>query len=109
MINTRMMLKLVAYLLLVALVQPASAVQIRRVMTDSGTVLRLRGNVTDGDYLRLKNVLQNDAVVGLEIRSGGGPAMAPVDGKEICLSPRGRDRDATRFKACCRGSRCESP
>lgn len=78
-INTRMMLKLVAYLVLVALVQPASAVQIRRVMTDSGTVLRLRGNVTDGDYLRLKNVLQNDAVVGLEIRSGGGSLEAGVD------------------------------
>src|SRR6478752_6467602 len=78
-INTRMMLKLVAYLVLVALVQPASAVQIRRVMTDSGTVLRLRGNVTDGDYLRLKNILQNDAVVGLEIRSGGGSLEAGVD------------------------------
>jgi hypothetical protein len=71
--------KLAVPLMLVALVQPASAVQIRRVVTDSGIVLRLRGDVTDGDYRRLKNVLQNDAVVGVEIRSGGGSLEAGVD------------------------------
>ena len=71
--------KLAVPLVLVALVQPASAVQIRRVVTDSGIVLRLRGDVTDGDYRRLKNVLQNDAVVGLEIRSGGGSLEAGAD------------------------------
>jgi len=71
--------RLAAPLVLVALVQPASAVQMRRVVTDSGTVLRLRGDVTNGDYRRLKNVLQNDAVVGLEIRSGGGSLEAGVD------------------------------
>lgn len=78
-LNTRMILKLVASLVLVALVQPASAVQVRRVITDSGIVLRLRGDVTDGDYFRLKNILQNGAVVGLEIRSGGGSLEAGVD------------------------------
>jgi ATP-dependent protease ClpP protease subunit len=71
-LNARMILKLVASLVVVALVQPASAVQIRRVITDSGIVLRLRGDVTAGDYRRLKMVLQNGSVVGLEIRSGGG-------------------------------------
>jgi hypothetical protein len=71
--------KLTVPLLLAALVQPASAVQIRKVVTDSGTVLRLRGDVTNGDYRRLKTVLQNDAVVGLEIRSGGGSLEAGVD------------------------------
>ena len=59
-------------LVLIALVQPASAFQIRRVVSDSGVVLRLRGNVTAGDYRRLKTILQNGSVVGLEIRSGGG-------------------------------------
>jgi hypothetical protein len=65
-----MILKLVASL--VTLVQPASAFQIKRVATDSGVVLRLRGDVTAGDYGRLKAILQNEAVVGLEIRSDGG-------------------------------------
>jgi hypothetical protein len=67
-----MVLKLAAPLMLVALVRPASAVQIKRVGTDSGIVLRLRGDVKAGDYGRLKSILQNGAVVGLEIRSGGG-------------------------------------
>jgi hypothetical protein len=42
------------------------------VATDSGVVLRLRGDVRAGDHGRLKSILQNGAVVGLEIRSGGG-------------------------------------
>jgi hypothetical protein len=78
-LNARMILKLVASLVLVALVQPASAVQIRRVVTDSGVVLRLRGDVTAGDYRRLKMVLQNGSVVGLEIRSGGGSLEEGLD------------------------------
>jgi hypothetical protein len=65
-------LKLAACLVLVALVQPATAIQIKRVGTESGVVLRLRGDVRAGDYGRLKAILQNGEVVGLEIRSGGG-------------------------------------
>jgi hypothetical protein len=75
----RTILKLIAPIVLVGLIQPAIAVQIRRVTTDAGMVLRLSGDITRGDYLRLKNILQNDAVVGLEIRSGGGSFEAGVD------------------------------
>ena len=74
-----MVLKLAAPLMLVALVQPASAVQIKRVGTGSGVVLRLRGDVKAGDYGRLKSILQNGAVVGLEIRSGGGSLEEGLD------------------------------
>jgi len=79
-IKAKMILKLVPLLLvLIALVQPASAFQIRRVVSDSGVVLRLRGNVTAGDYRRLKTILQNSSVVGLEIRSGGGSLEEGLD------------------------------
>src|ERR1700722_16190879 len=74
-----MVLKLAAPLVLVALVQPASAVQIKRVGTDSGVVLRVRGGVKAGDYGRLKSILQNEAVVGLEIRSDGGSLEEGLD------------------------------
>jgi hypothetical protein len=70
-----------------ALVQPASAVQIRRVVTDAGVVVRLRGDVTAGDYRRLKMILQNGAVVGLEMRSGGGSLE---DGLDIARVVRDR-------------------
>jgi hypothetical protein len=75
-----MVFKLVALLVLIALLQPASAFRIKRVGSDSGTVLRLRGDVRDGDYGRLKSILQSGSVVGLEIRSGGGSLE---DGFEI--------------------------
>jgi hypothetical protein len=79
-LKAKMILKLVPLLLvLIALVQPASAFQIRRVVSDSGVVLRLRGNVTAGDYRRLKTILQNSSVVGLEIRSGGGSLEEGLD------------------------------
>jgi len=78
-LNPTMVLKLVALLVLIALLRPASAFQIKRVRTDSGTVLRLRGDVTDGDYRRLKDILQNGSVVGLEIRSSGGSLEVGLD------------------------------
>jgi hypothetical protein len=74
-----MIRKLIASFVLVALVQPARAVQVRRVVTDSGVVLKLRGDVTTGDYRRLKIVLQNGSVVGLDIRSNGGSLEAGLD------------------------------
>jgi hypothetical protein len=70
--KAKMALKLVALPVLVALVEPAGAFQIKRVPTDFGTVLRLRGAVRGGDYDRLKSILQDGSVVGLDIRSGGG-------------------------------------
>jgi len=45
-----MVIRLVAFLVLFALPQPASAFQMKRVGTDSGTFLRLRGGVRDEDY-----------------------------------------------------------
>lgn len=58
--------------LLLALVQPAAAFQVKRLTTDAGVVLRLRGDVKPGDYARLKAMLQDTAIAGLEINSGGG-------------------------------------
>jgi hypothetical protein len=79
-LKAKMILKLVPLLLvLIPLVQPASAFQIRRVVSDWGVVLRLRGDVTAGDYRRLKTILQNGSVVGLEIRSGGGSLEEGLD------------------------------
>jgi hypothetical protein len=49
------------------------------VETDAGTVLRLRGDVRDGDYGRLKSILQDGSVVGLEITSGGGSLEDGLD------------------------------
>lgn len=79
MLRAKMMRKLIAPLVLVALVQPAWAFQVRRVATDSGVVLRLRGDVRAGDYRRLKMILQSSSVVGLEIRSGGGSLEEGLD------------------------------
>jgi hypothetical protein len=74
-----MVLRLVAFFVLIALPQSGSAFQIKRVGTDSGTVLRLRGDVRDGDYGRLKSILQNGSVVGVEITSGGGSLEDGLD------------------------------
>jgi hypothetical protein len=71
MLSVKMTIRLAAALLL-ALVQPAGAFQLKRVTTDAGVVLRLRGDVRAGDFGRLKANLQDTAVVGLEISSGGG-------------------------------------
>jgi hypothetical protein len=78
-LKARTILKLAASLVLVTLAQPAGAFQIKRVTTDSGVVLRLRGDVRAGDYGRLKSTLQNGAVVGLEIRSDGGSLEEGLD------------------------------
>jgi hypothetical protein len=92
-----MVLKLVALLVLIALLQPASAFQIKRVGTGSGTVLRLRGDVKDGDYGRLKSILQNGSVVGLDIRSGGGSLE---DGFEIARVVRDKGLVVYASKEC---------
>ncbi len=71
---------LAAILVPIALLQPARAFQVKRVQADSGTILRLRGDVREGDYGRLKSILQNGNFIGLQIRSGGGSLE---DGFEI--------------------------
>jgi hypothetical protein len=72
-------LKLTVLLALIACVRPAGALQIKRVKSDSGTVIRLRGDVKDGDYGRLKSILLDESVVGLEITSDGGSLEDGVD------------------------------
>jgi hypothetical protein len=79
-LKSNMKRNVIAILLLIAILQPANALQIKRLNTDFGTVLRLRGDVRDGDSGRLKWILQNAPVVGLDIRSGGGSLE---DGVEI--------------------------
>jgi hypothetical protein len=78
-LKTGMMLKLVAPFVFLVLIQPASAFKITRVSTDSGVVLKLRGAVSAGDYHRLRDILENGSVVGLEIRSGGGSLEEGLD------------------------------
>jgi hypothetical protein len=74
-----MVFKLIALLVPIVFLEPASAFRIKRLETNSGTVLRLLGDVREGDYGRLKSVLQNESVVGLEIRSDGGSLEEGVD------------------------------
>ena len=90
-------LKLITLLALIALDRPAGALQIRRVETGSGTVLILRGDVRHGDYGRLKSVLQNGSVIGLEITSGGGSLE---DGFDIARVVRDRGLVVYASKEC---------
>src|SRR5712675_3605318 len=78
-LKARIIHKLAAPLMLVALTHPAGAFHIKRVGTESGVVLRLRGDVRVGDDGRLKSILQNGSVVGLDIRSGGGSLEDGLD------------------------------
>jgi len=75
----------IALLILVAFHKPASAIEKKRVVTNHGLVLKLRGDVRDGDYSRLKSILRSGSVVGVEIRSGGGSL---ADGAEIAQAVR---------------------
>jgi hypothetical protein len=93
----KMELKLVALLVLIAFLEPAGAFQIKRLRTDFGMVLRLRGDVRDGDYDRLKSILQDGSVVGLDIRSGGGSLE---DGVEIARVVRDKGIVVYASKEC---------
>ncbi|MFZ0809059.1 MAG: hypothetical protein WAM83_00435 [Bradyrhizobium sp.] len=90
-------LKLITLLALIALVRPATALQIKRVETDAGPVLKLLGDVRDGDYGRLKSALQDGSVVGLEITSGGGSLE---DGFDIARVVRDRGLVVYASKEC---------
>ena len=61
--------------LLLSLLLPLSgwALEIRRVQTCSGVVLRLRGEIKDGDLSRLKSHFRaKEAIVGFDLSSDGG-------------------------------------
>jgi hypothetical protein len=92
-----MVLKLAPLLVLISLLQPASAFKIKRVETDAGPVLKLLGDVRDGDYGRLKSALQDGSVVGLEITSGGGSLE---DGFDIARVVRDRGLVVYASKEC---------
>ena len=50
---------------------PCSALDIRRVTACSGIVLRLRGDIKEGDYSRLKSHFKKKAMIpGLDLSSG---------------------------------------
>ena len=82
---------------LFALLQPASALQIKRLRFEGGTFLLLRGEVRPGDYGRLNTMLQGNAVSGLEIRSGGGSLE---DGIQIARVVRDRGLPVYVSKEC---------
>ena len=90
-------LKLAVLLAMIAFDRPASALQIKRVETDTGTVLLLRGDVGNGDYRRLKSSLQSASVIGLQITSGGGSLE---DGYDIARVVRDRNLVVYAFKEC---------
>jgi hypothetical protein len=96
-LKARIILKLATPLMLVALANSAAAVQIKRVGTESGVVLRLRGDVRIGDYGRLKTILQDGTFAGLEIRSGGGSLE---DGLDIARLVRDKGLAVYASKEC---------
>jgi hypothetical protein len=49
-----------------------SALDIQRLAACSGVVLRLRGDIKDGDYSRLKSHFKKEMIVGLDLSSDGG-------------------------------------
>jgi hypothetical protein len=61
--------------LLSIVVQPITcfALEIRRVQTCSGTVLRLRGDIKEGDFSQLKSHFRGrEAIIGFDLSSDGG-------------------------------------
>jgi hypothetical protein len=67
------MVRLLCLLLAMMLSGTCSALEIRRVTVCSGVVLRLRGNIKEGDYARFKSQFRKkDAVIGLDLSSTGG-------------------------------------
>lgn len=60
-------------LMTVALPVASLALEMRSIQTCSGTVLRLRGSIKDGDYSRLKaHFKRTQAIVGFDLSSDGG-------------------------------------
>jgi hypothetical protein len=67
------MVRVLCLLLAMMLSGACSALEIRRVTVCSGVVLRLRGDIKEGDYARFKSQFRKkDAVIGLDLSSPGG-------------------------------------
>lgn len=67
------MVRVLCLFLAMILSDVCSALEIRRLATCSGVVLRLRGDFNDGDYARFKSHFRKTvAVIGLDLSSDGG-------------------------------------
>src|ERR1700730_17505631 len=65
--------RILCLLLSVVLPVTCSALEIRRVQTCSGIVLRLRGDIKEGDFSQLKSHFRvKEAIVGFDLSSDGG-------------------------------------
>lgn len=65
--------RLLCLLLAMVLSGTCSALEIRRVASCSGDVLRLRGDFKDGDYARFRSQFRKkDPIIGLDLSSDGG-------------------------------------
>jgi hypothetical protein len=61
------MLRVLLLLAVIVLSSPFSVLDIRRVATCSGVVLRMQGDFKEGDYARFKSHFRKkDAVIGLD-------------------------------------------
>ncbi|MBV8923443.1 hypothetical protein [Bradyrhizobium sp.] len=68
-----MMFRVFCLLLAILLARTSWAADIQRVTACSGVVLRLRGDIKDGDYSRLRaHFARKEAIVGLDLSSDGG-------------------------------------
>lgn len=64
---------ILSLLLSVALPVTCSALEIKRLQSCSGIVLRLRGDIKDGDFSQLKSYFRGkEAIVGFDLSSDGG-------------------------------------
>jgi hypothetical protein len=67
------MFRVLCLLLAMLLPGTSAALEIRRVATCSGIVLRMRGDIHEGDYARFKShIKRNELIVGLDLSSDGG-------------------------------------
>ena len=64
--------RMLCLLLIVAQPITCFALEIQRMQTCSGTVLRLRGDIKEGDFARLKWHFRKEAVIGFDLSSDGG-------------------------------------
>ena len=68
-----LMVRLLCLLLAMVLSGTCSALEIRRVASCSGAVLRLRGDFKDGDYARFRSQFRKKGpIIGLDLSSDGG-------------------------------------
>ena len=66
------MFKLVCLFLALLIPGTCCALEIRRIATYSGIVLRRRGDIQEGDYSRIKSYFRKAGMVGLDMSSDGG-------------------------------------